>query len=57
MLLLNPPLVRELEVFSSLPARFRAPRRTVWADANQGGREIGSFLEGPVVDALQATSM
>ena len=52
MLLLNPPLVRELEVFSSLPARFRAPRRTVWADANQGGREIGSFLEGPVVDAL-----
>ena len=52
MLLLNPPLVRELAVFSTLPARFRAPRRTVWADANQGGREIGSFLEGPVVDAL-----
>jgi gluconolactonase len=51
MLLLNPPLVRELAVFSSLPARFRAPRRTVWADANQGGREIDSFLEGPVVDA------
>ena len=26
------------------------PRRTAWADANQGGREIDCFLEGPSFD-------
>ncbi len=51
MFLLNPPEVRTLEVFTTLPARFRQPRRTVWGDANQGGRETDSFLEGPVFDA------
>ena len=24
--------------------------RSVWADANRGGRAVDSFLEGPVVD-------
>jgi gluconolactonase len=50
MLLLNPPEIRELELWTSLPDRFRNARRTVWADANQGGRESDSFLEGPVFD-------
>jgi gluconolactonase len=51
MILLHPPQIRLLEVFTSLPAQFRQPRRSVWGDANQGGREIDSFLEGPVFDA------
>jgi gluconolactonase len=50
MFLLNPPEVRTLEVFTTLPQRYRQPRRTVWSDANQGGRETDSFLEGPVFD-------
>ncbi|MFS8977756.1 SMP-30/gluconolactonase/LRE family protein [Cupriavidus necator] len=50
MFLLNPPTIREAESFSSLPARYRHPRRSEWSKANQGGREIDSFLEGPVVD-------
>lgn len=50
MFLLNPPEVRTLEVFTTLPQRYRQPRRTVWGDANQGGRESDSFLEGPVFD-------
>ena len=51
MILLHPPQIRQLEVFTSLPAKFRQPKRSVWGDANQGGREIDSFLEGPVFDA------
>ncbi|AJG22775.1 SMP-30/gluconolactonase/LRE family protein [Cupriavidus basilensis] len=50
MFLLNAPEVRELDPFTRMPARYRQPRRTVWADANQGGREIDAFLEGPVFD-------
>ena len=50
MILLHPPQIRQLEVFTSLPAQFRQPKRSVWGDANQGGREIDSFLEGPVFD-------
>jgi gluconolactonase len=50
MFLLNAPEVRELDLFTRMPARYRQPRRTVWADANQGGREIDAFLEGPVFD-------
>lgn len=50
MFLLNPPEVRTLEDFTTLPQRYRQPRRTVWGDANQGGRESDSFLEGPVFD-------
>lgn len=51
MFFLHPPEIRPLELFTSLPPRYRQPRRTAWADANQGGRESDSFLEGPVVDA------
>lgn len=50
MLLLQPPLVRELEVFTSMPTEFRRRQRSAWADANQGGRLADSFLEGPVFD-------
>lgn len=52
MFLLQPPLVREFEVFTSMPAHFRRTGvRSEWADVNQGGRLADSFLEGPVVDA------
>ena len=52
MFLLQPPQVRELEVFTSMPAEFRRTgARSSWADVNQGGRLADSFLEGPVFDA------
>ena len=50
MFLLTPPEVRTLDVFTTLPARFRQRQRTVWSDANMGGREVDCFLEGPVFD-------
>lgn len=50
MFLPNPPRMGQLRIWTTLPSRFREPRRTVWADANQGGREVDSFLEGPVFD-------
>lgn len=46
----SPPRRIETTVFARLPDRFRKPRRSAWADANQGGREIDSFLEGPSFD-------
>ena len=50
MILLRQPEVRELEVFTSMPAEFRRTGvRSGWADVNQGGRLADSFLEGPVV--------
>src|SRR5262245_45498780 len=52
MILLQQPEVRELEVFTSMPAEFRRTGvRSHWADVNQGGRLADSFLEGPVFDA------
>ncbi|MDE2364150.1 MAG: SMP-30/gluconolactonase/LRE family protein [Hyphomicrobiales bacterium] len=45
-----PPRRVETTVFTRLPDRFRKPRRTAWADGNQGGKEIDSFLEGPSFD-------
>ncbi len=51
MFLLNPPTVRPLELFSSMPEKFRRTGvRSHWADVNQGGRLADSFLEGPVFD-------
>jgi gluconolactonase len=51
MFLLNPPTVRPLEVFTSMPDHFRRTGvRSLWADVNQGGRLADSFLEGPVFD-------
>ena len=51
MFLPHPPAVRTLEVFTSMPARYRRTgERSLWADVNQGGRLADSFLEGPVFD-------
>ncbi len=50
MFCINQPEVRTFETFSTVPGKFRSKGRTVWADANQGGREIDSFLEGPAFD-------
>jgi gluconolactonase len=52
MLTLQNPLIRPLELFSAMPAKFRQTGvRSEWADVNQGGRLADSFLEGPVFDA------
>lgn len=52
MFLLSPPTVRPLELFSSMPDKYRRTGvRSLWADVNQGGRLADSFLEGPVFDA------
>jgi gluconolactonase len=49
---LEPPVVRDLETFTSMPANFRRTGvRSTWADANRGGAPVDSFLEGPVFDA------
>ncbi|OUL98816.1 SMP-30/gluconolactonase/LRE family protein [Variovorax sp. JS1663] len=51
MLLLHPPEVRDLEVFTRMPERWRRTgQRSAWADANRGGAPVDSFLEGPVFD-------
>jgi gluconolactonase len=51
MYLPQKPSIRELTVFSEMPSHFRRTGvRSNWADANQSGRAIDSFLEGPVVD-------
>ena len=52
MFLLNPPVVRDTEVFTRMPdALRRTGVRSDWADANRGGAPTDSFLEGPVFDA------
>jgi gluconolactonase len=51
MFLLQAPLVRETEIFTRLPDRFRRTGvSSSWADANRGGQPTDSFLEGPVFD-------
>ena len=52
MFLLNPPAVRPLELFSSVPEKYRNTGvSSLWADVNMPGRQLDSFLEGPVFDA------
>jgi gluconolactonase len=52
MNLFQPPLLRNTEVFSRMPQRFRRTGvRSDWADANRGGQDTDSFLEGPVFDS------
>ncbi len=49
--LLQAPQVRDTEVFTRLPDRFRRTGvRSSWADANRAGQATDSFLEGPVFD-------
>lgn len=51
MFLLSEPQVRDTEVFTRMPERFRRTgERSDWADANRGGAPTDSFLEGPVFD-------
>lgn len=50
MTFLTIPERRDLELFTTMPDRFRRPRRSEWADANRGGQPADSFLEGPVFD-------
>lgn len=51
MFLLQAPQVRDTEVFTRMPERFRRTGvRSDWADANRGGQPTDSFLEGPVFD-------
>jgi gluconolactonase len=47
------PAPRDLSprLLSRLPDRHRAPRRTPWADAHLGGREVDSHLQAPCFDA------
>ncbi|MFS0755137.1 SMP-30/gluconolactonase/LRE family protein [Noviherbaspirillum sp. 1P10PC] len=53
MILLQPPVLRDTEVFTSMPAHYRRTgARSLWADANRGGAPTDSFLEGPVFDEL-----
>ena len=52
-IMLNPfgqPELIKAEVFTSLPAKFRARGRTAWSDPNRQGAEVDSFLEGPSFD-------
>lgn len=52
MFLLTAPTVRDTELFTRMPDRFRRTGvRSDWADANRGGQPTDSFLEGPVFDA------
>ncbi len=52
-MLLNPPPLRDTEVFTCLPDRWRRTGvRSEWADANRGGQPTDCFLEGPVFDAV-----
>ncbi|SNS92609.1 gluconolactonase [Noviherbaspirillum humi] len=50
MTFFSPPPIVETSIFTTLPDRFRNPRKTRWSDANRGGLEIDSFLEGPCFD-------
>jgi gluconolactonase len=51
MFLPQPPELRDLDVFTRMPAQLRRTgRRSAWADANRGGHPVDCFLEGPVFD-------
>ena len=51
MYFLQSPVVRDLEVFSRMPERWRrSGERSDWADANKAGQPTDSFIEGPVFD-------
>jgi gluconolactonase len=50
LFLLQPPEVRDLEVFTRMPDALRRREPSAWAEANRGGQATDSFLEGPVFD-------
>ena len=52
MYLPNAPKVRDLDVFTAMPDKFRRRgEANAWVAANRGGLATDSFLEGPVFDA------
>jgi gluconolactonase len=51
MYLETPPKLIPTEVFSAMPAEFRRPVCTEWADANRPGATTDCFIEGPSFDA------
>jgi gluconolactonase len=51
MYLETPPKLIPTEVFSAMPAEFRRPVRTEWADDNRPGATTDCFIEGPSFDA------
>ncbi len=51
MFTLAPPPVRDTEVFTRLPDRFRQAAVTDWSRANRGGAALDSFLEAPAFDS------
>ena len=51
MFALTTPELRDLDVFTRMPAQLRRTgQRVAWADANRGGHPDDCFLEGPVFD-------
>ena len=45
-----PPAQRALEIFTTLPDRFRRSQSSAWAEHNKHGAVLHSFLEGPCFD-------
>ena len=45
-----PPFVIPARVLTRVPDALRRRGRTDWSDANKGGQEVDSFLEGPTFD-------
>lgn len=39
------------QVFATLPEALRIQKTSAWGDVQKHGAELGSFLEGPVIDA------
>jgi gluconolactonase len=50
MFLLQPPCIRDLEIFTRLPDDLRRAQPSAWGRANRAGGIVDSFLEGPVFD-------
>ena len=50
MWMFQTPELRDCEVLSRLPARFRVLQHNDWANANKAGQPADSFLEGPCFD-------
>lgn len=48
--MLTLPRRQSLTLWSEMPPALRRMRRSDWADIYMGGRDLGCFLEGPVLD-------
>jgi gluconolactonase len=50
MFLIENPVIRALDLFTTMPKNLRRKERSEWSDANRHGAITDSFLEGPVFD-------